>query len=187
MSRDLTAGMTSALTATTVRPALLFEGQFVATTVRYWTGIGTLAWDGHNWLGIGDLIEVAAVDESDDLAANGVAIKLSGATSDAIEEAFDDMRNGTTGIIRLALLDDTGSVIADPAVLFRGRLDVPEIDDSDPGKPLITISYESELIDLERPRLRQFTNQDQMALYPGDTGLRYVAALQDYEVKFGMR
>ena len=86
-----------------------------------------------------------------------------------------------------ALLTEAGAIIADPKVIFRGRLDVAEIDDSNPDEPIINLSYENELIDLERPREWRYTDEHQQQLYPGDTGLKGIAALQNRELVWGRR
>lgn len=185
MSRDLTTDMANAVQASTVRPILLFEGEYVTTTVRYWTGIGTLSWDGQSWLGVGNLIEATPIQETDDVKASGISIKLNGASIAAITEAFTEMRSGKAGSIRLGLLTEAGAVIDRPKIIFRGRLDLVEVDDSDPGKPVLMLAYEHELIDLKRPREWRFTGAHQQKLHAGDTGCRFVAALQDAQLTWG--
>jgi hypothetical protein len=74
--------------------------------------------------------------------------------------------------------------VADPVLQFEGRLDVPAIEDGE-DTATIAISYESELIDLERARERRYTPEDQAIDYPGDLGFAYVAALQDAQITWG--
>ena len=183
--RNLTTAMSNAVAASTVTPILLFEATFGDATGYYWTGIGDLAWNGHTWLGVGTLIELAPFDETVDLQATGVSITTKAVASADVAAALADMRNGTAGSIRLALLDSAGAILADPKIVFRGRLDTAEIDDSDPENPVIKLQYENEMIDLERPREWRYTDEHQQQLHSGDTGLRYVAALQDQDVIWG--
>ena len=49
----------------------------------------------------------------------------------------------------------------------------------------IELTVESRLIDLQRQRERRFTDADQKYFYPGDTGLQYVAGLQDQVIYWG--
>ena len=49
----------------------------------------------------------------------------------------------------------------------------------------ISLSAESRLIDLERARVRRYTNNDQQNQFAGDTSLRFVADLQDKEIAWG--
>lgn len=187
MSRDLTVAMAAAIADPNVRPLLLFEALYGDTTVRYWTGIGNLDWNSQTWQGVGTLIECSEVDETDDVKAQGITLKVRGVTAGDIEVALAELRGGKSGSIRLALLDDAGAIINAPKVMFRGRLDVAEIDDTDPETPVINLGYEHELVDLERPREWRFTHEHQQQLYPGDTGLRFIAGLQDKELLWGRR
>lgn len=79
---------------------------------------------------------------------------------------------------RAEIIMDDAVVIADPFLAFEGRLDVPDIID-DGETCTVTVSYESRLIDLERPRERRITHEDQQIDYPGDRFREYVAGLQD--------
>lgn len=212
MSRNLSSAMVTAVAASTVQPLLLFEALFGSTTVRYWTGIGTLEWNSYSWQGVGTLIDCSPVEESDDVKAQGITLKVKGVSSADVAVALDEIAGGAAGSIRLGLLapDDVlgdpatggvlgdpatglmvgspgGGMIADPKIIFRGRLDVGEIDDSNPEEPIIVLSYENELIDLERPREWRFTDEAQTALHADDTALRWIAGLQDQELVWGRR
>lgn len=187
MSRDLTVAMAAAVAASDVRPILLFEAVYTSGIVRFWTGLGDLSWNGYTWQGVGDLIGHTPVDETDEIKAQGISITVKGITAGDVATALSELAGGAAGSIRLALLDSSGAIIADPKIIFRGRLDQPEIDDSDPENPVINLSYEHELIDLERPREWRYTDQHQQQLYPGDTGLSRIAQLQDRELIWGRR
>jgi hypothetical protein len=74
--------------------------------------------------------------------------------------------------------------VADPYLVFDGRMDVMTIEDA--GETAnISLSAESRLIDLERARVRRYTNNDQQNQFAGDTSLRFVADLQDKEIAWG--
>lgn len=77
-----------------------------------------------------------------------------------------------------------GTIIADPDERFTGRADVMALSD-DGQTATITLSVESRLIDLQRPRSRRYTHDDQQIYYPADLGLQYVADLQDKEFTWG--
>ena len=187
MSRNLTEAMAAAMVAGTVAPILLFEAEFSSGTVHYWTGIGDLEWNALTWRGIGDLIECAPVDETNDLKAQGIALTVKGISSADVAIALNELRGGQDGAIRLALLEDSGAVIANPKILFRGRMDIGEIDDTDPEKPVILLTYEHELINLRRPREWRLTDEHQRKLFTDDIGMRWMAGLQDKELVWGQR
>ena len=62
-------------------------------------------------------------------------------------------------------------------LLVKGKLDVME-DSELPGSALITVTAENRLIDLDRPKRRTYTPEDQKVLYSTDSFFDEVAALQ---------
>ena len=170
MARDLTAGVITQLQAASVEVGVLFEGEFASGWVRLWSGVGTL-------------LGISGIDETNEIRASGLTVSLSGVPSDLLSAALGDARSGKTGRVYLAFFSG-GSIVADPILQFEGRLDVPAIEDG-PDTATISISYESELIDLERARERRYTPEDQAIDFPGDLGFDYVAALQDAQITWG--
>lgn len=183
MARDLTASVITQLQAASVEVGVLFEGEFASGWVRLWSGVGTLSWDGKSWSGVGTLLGISGIDETNEIRASGLTVSLSGVPSDLLSAALGDARSGKTGRVYLAFFSG-GSIVADPILQFEGRLDVPAIEDG-PETATISISYESELIDLERARERRYTPEDQAIDFPGDLGFDYVAALQDAQITWG--
>jgi hypothetical protein len=183
MARDLTAGVITQLQAASVEVGILFEGEFASGWVRLWSGVGTLSWDSKSWSGVGTLLGISGIDETNEIRASGLTVSLSGVPSDLLSAALGDARSGKTGRVYLAFFSG-GSIVADPILQFEGRLDVPAIEDG-PDTATISISYESELIDLERARERRYTPEDQAIDFPGDLGFDYVAALQDAQITWG--
>lgn len=184
MSRNITTDMANGISAPVVRPILLFELEF--STINYlWSGVGTLSWNGHDWLGIGNMLEISAVEETDSIEAKGFTLRLSGAAPDQIELALEELQTQRYGIVRLGLFNEAGSIVSTPKILGRGQLDVGEIDDSDPSKPIINLQYENELIDLERAREWRYTDEHQKLLHNGDPSLRRISQYADLVIYWG--
>ncbi len=80
-----------------------------------------------------------------------------------------------------------GGLIDPPKILFKGRFDTAVHDDGDPSAPVLTVGFESDQIDLERPKERRFTDAAQKALYPGDRAGEFIAKLQDDDIVWGRR
>lgn len=190
--RDLTAAVQAALQQGTIRPALFYEGEFVTAGspseepafLRMWSGIGTISWNGYDWTGAGNLASFSPIDETRELQAKGFTVGLSGMPSSLISTMLSAVRQGKPGTIWLAFFEADGSMIADPYKLARGLFDVSVIEDN--GETCsISVQYESRLINLERPRLRFYTTEDQKIDYPTDRGFEFVAALQDKTILWG--
>jgi hypothetical protein len=178
VSRDLTAGLEAELTADALRPVLFYEGVFASGTLRLWSGVGTVSWNSKSWVGAGNLLGISEIEETTEIRAAGVTVSLSGLNPSIISAALGQARQGLAGRVWIGALTAAGAIVADPFMAYEGRLDVPEIERS--GETCtVAISYESRLIDLERPRERRITHEDQQIDFPGDRGREYVASLQD--------
>lgn len=181
MARGLTAGLLAEITAGTLRPVFFYEGEFSGGTLRLWSGAGSIGWNSQTWLGAGGLLSISEIQETTEVRAAGVTLALSGLDTSIIAIALAQARQGLAGKVWIGALDASNAVIADPFLAYEGRLDVPEI--ADEGETCtVTVSYESRLIDLERPRERRITHEDQQIDYPGDLGREYVAGLQNAEI-----
>jgi hypothetical protein len=184
MARDLTASVQAAIDAAEVKPFLLFEGNFSSGTVRMWSGYGDLSWNGFTWVGAGNLAAVSPVNENDEIRANGITVSLSGIPSEMISLVLNEVGQGRLGRLYIGFLDASDAIIADPILSFEGRLDVPALEDNG-ETAMITITYESRLIDLQRARESRYTNEEQKRLYPGDVGFEFVPYLQDVVLNWG--
>lgn len=184
MSRALTASLLAQIQAGTVQPIIFFEGEFSSGFVRAWSGIGDLGWDSKTWAGVGNFMGMSPITETGDVQAVGIVVSLSGVPASLTSTVYSEARQGKPGKVWLGAFDSSGAVIADPYLTFSGRLDVPT--DEDDGETVkISISYESRLVDLERPRERRYTPEDQAIDYPTDKGFEFVAGLQDAQLVWG--
>jgi hypothetical protein len=88
------------------------------------------------------------------------------------------------GKVWIGFFDSAGALIADPYLAFQGRFDVPDILDAG-EQATISARYESRLADLDRPRERRYTDEDQSLDYPTDPGFEFVTRLPDKQVIWG--
>lgn len=184
MARNLSGPFLAETLAAGLSPIFLFELETASGTSRAWTGFGTLNWNGVDWTGLGNLLGMSPVSESGDIEAHGVAISLSGIPSALVSLALADVRQGKPVRIWIAALDAAGAVLADPHKHFDGRFDTAIIDEG-AETATITVQAENRLIDLERPRTRRYTPEDQAIEFPADRGLEYVASIQDKALVWG--
>ena len=184
MARSLTAAALAETQAAQLSPILLFKAQFTSGYVYLWSGMGDLTWDGQTWQGIGVLGGVSEIEETTDIKANGIRVSLSGVPSNMISIALAEVRQNKPCFVYIGFLSASGTIIIDPYQLFAGRLDVPEINDS-ADTAVLTITAENRLIDLDKARMRYYTDADLKIDYPTDKGFEYVSAIQDIEIEWG--
>ena len=189
MSRALSAEMLAVATADIVRPIYLVKAEFDSTppedrNLYLWSGFGDLTFNGKNYLGVGNLLSISAVDESTDLTATGASVVLSGIQSTLLAIARDEDYQGRPITIYLGALDDTGDLIASPTVLFSGFMDVMTIAEAGETST-ISVTAENKLIAFDRSYVRRYTAEDQKIDYPNDMGFEFVAKIADQEIIWG--
>lgn len=186
MARNITTAFRNAITADTVAAVLLFSAEFDEGDVNFWSGYGDITWNSITFTGAGDLGTMSEIEETDAIQANGIAFQLSGIPSSLVSAALSYAYQGRPVKLWLAPTDlSTGAIIADPFLSFSGKMDTMTIEEG-ADTATITLTAESDLVDLNRPRERRYTHEDQIAEYPGDLGLEYVAGLIDKEISWGV-
>ena len=126
---------------------------------------------------------ISPIEETVEVAARGVNLALNGINSSLVSVALTESYQGRTAQVYFGVIS-SGAVVSDPYLVFDGRMDVMTIEDAGETAS-ISLSAESRLIDLERARVRRFTDNDQQNQFSGDTSLRFVASLQDKEIAWG--
>jgi hypothetical protein len=183
MARDLEAAVITELDAATLRPVIFYEGVFTGGTLRLWSGVGSIDWNSLTWVGAGNLLGISDISETADLRANGITLSLSGLPSATIAIALAQAQMGLAGSVWLGMMSAAGVVIADPYMAFKGKLDVPSIEDNG-DTCVVSVSYEHQLIDLERPRIRRWTHDDAQIDYAGELGFQFMTQLQNQSIEF---
>jgi hypothetical protein len=170
--------------------AILAELDFASGFARAWTGVGPLRWNDRVFLGTGDLIGVGTVEETIEARSSGITLTLSAAAMGdqagfILEQALAEANSfqGRPVRVWLALLADDATLLAAPVPLAEMRMDTMAIVDGRDAR--ITLTAEGELGDLDRPRTRRYTNEDQQAEFLGDRGLEYVPSVQELQFKWG--
>ena len=76
--RTLSADMVTEVTTVQLAPVILVSLSFPSAYTRLWTGYGTLTYAGVPYLGIGTFGSISPIEETTDLAARGISMRLSG-------------------------------------------------------------------------------------------------------------
>ena len=180
MSRDLTPTTIAALDGAVIYPFFAVELFFDGQTIRAWTGQGTLTLgDGTEWVGAGQLLSISSIEETQEMAAKGASITLTGIPSNLISLALTQPYQGRVCKIYFGVM---GEQIFNE--LFSGYMDQMNIEDG-ADYATIEMKIESKLIDLERARVARFTSGYQKSVYPSDLGLDFIEDLQDKQIVWG--
>ncbi len=184
MSRAISTAVADALAADNV-PILIFVSMdFPDAMLRLCNAGYTVAWDGHEWLGAGQVASMDPIQETSELQANGLRFTLSGVPPENIALALGQHYQGRACKVWLAPLDaSTFLPLTDPMLVFSGRMDTMDIQVGETAT--IQVSAESRLADWDRPRVRRYNHADQIARYPDDKGFEFVEKVVDMEILWG--
>ena len=186
MTRTLASGMTTEVAKQQLAPIMFVSMDFQSGFVRAWNGIGTISWSGYDWVGGGQFMAISSIEETQSVEATAINLTLSGVPSAMVAIAYADYSQGRAVRVYLGMMNvSAGTIISDPIQIFAGRMDL--IGDSDDGNTAtITVTAESNLADLDRVRVRYYTDQDQQRIFEADRSLRYMSSIQDRPVYWGV-
>ena len=206
MSRDLSTITIENIEQDVVYPFFAVELQFDGINIlRMWTGQGTLVLeDGTEWVGLGTLLNISAIEETSEMSVKGASITLTGVPSDVLSLALSQPYQGRVAKIYFGtftqgaltqeggpyiLLQGGGKIELESGStgfnkIFSGYMDQMNIEEG-AETSTIELMVENKLIDLERARVARFTSGYQKSVYPGDLGLDFIEDLQDKRIPWG--
>ena len=200
MARDITTAFKNSIEGSLVKPIVGIELEFSDGTLRFWNGYGNLTMTAGGsskvFTGAGDMLGASEIEESSTLkvikqvsstlSMSGVTLTLAGIKTSIISTALGANYTNRKGAIYLGLFDTSNNVIADVYTLFKGNMDVMNIQEGS-DTCLITLKLESRLITFEKPSNRMYTNEDQKIDFTSDLGFEFIPDLQDKEITWGKK
>ena len=188
MARNITTAFKNAITSKVVRPIMAVELDFSDGVLRMWNGYGnlTMTADGSSktFTGQGDLLSLTSIDESSTLSMSGITLTFAGIKSSLISTALSAGYTNRNGAVYLGLFDASQNVIADVYTIFKGKMDVLNIQEG-PLTSVITLKLESRLVTFEKASNRMYTLEDQQVDFANDVGFEFIPDLQDKEIIWG--
>jgi hypothetical protein len=198
--RELFSGTRVEVRAAAKRPAWFVEAEFRTVTLRMWSGMGTIQWNGQTWYGPGTapvaapggitgsaFVEIERVTETTGVEATGLKIHVSQFPSALLRYCVDELKVGKQFNIWLGFLDLAGTTLVDePVPWFSGWMDAADVNQA-PDKARITLTIENEMRRLQIPLRRLVTVEDQHSDFPTDNMFKYVAGLKNWKGTWGAR
>lgn len=183
MVRALSAAMAAELAKARTRPFLLVELDFASAAMRLTTRGRDVTFNGNLYSGNGALLGISEIEETTEVSPAGHTITLA-ATAELRNIIANEFFQGRRASLWLGFNDDAGAVVEVPIPVAGGIIDGADYID-DPAAPLVRIAIATRLRDMTIARERRWSSEDQKAVFPGDTGLRYVEAIQEFELRSG--
>ena len=188
MARDITSAFNTAIKSTNVRPIFAVELEISDGTLRFWGGYGSLTMtaggSSKTFTGTGDLLGFTPIQETSTLQMSGVTISMTGIKSSIISSILSAQYTNRNGTVYMGLFDSNKGVIADVYTLFKGKMDVANIQEQ-ADTSIVTLNIESRLVQFDLPLNRLYTLEDQQVDFSNDLGFEFIPDLQDKEIIWG--
>ena len=160
------------------------KAEFDSDDILIWTGTDDLIINSETYIGAGSLLTISSMEETTELASNGVVVTISGMDATVVNLALTENYQNRPITIFLGYVMGGTNEVAGTITLFKGRMTSLVINDTPAGSS-VTIDSESRLVDLDRPSHFRYTKESQNFLHSGDTSLNRVSSLQDKQIVWG--
>lgn len=178
MDRDLTAAVKAEVAKSVLSMAHLVTVYLDEYVIRITDYDRTIVWGADQWLPTGGLLDLGEVEESAELKEQKLAVTLSGIDQVYVALFLSQNYLHRTVTVHRALLTETGAVIADPHLYFKGTMDEPVLNESpDAGTSLMTVQVVSNLAGNGRSPGRHTNDSEQQVCFPGDRGFKFVSKI----------
>ena len=185
MTRTYTAAVNSYLSEPVHELKLLADITFTNTTMRVWTGVGSLMVGATHYDGVGHFGGIERVSENPNNFTAPVKMWLTAVDSANLSEALSERLFGKAVVIRRCWLNDR-TVVNTPEEWYRGVMGEVRLvrGDSERGN-YIEVGVQTKLDRQRKPTY--YTKEDLAMTYSGDTFFNYTDQIQGTKALWGQR
>jgi hypothetical protein len=172
MTRSLGATNLSHIDSGHTHPVLMGKFLFDGGAVYAHTGLGTIVFESNNYLGVGSLAGLSGLEETESIVPAPVKVQLNGLDSALTLEALDAANYGAKVTLYIGYRNDDGTLIADPWVFYKGRVENSNLIRGVANSINVTIQHD--LAILNRNIGTKYTDEEQQRRYSGDLAFETV-------------
>lgn len=199
MSRNLASNTATSYAAAHVNPILFAKLEFdtgtpnETGTIRLHNGLGTYTWDANDgagqqsWQGTGDLGQISAIEEGDQISPYSIELTLSGVDATLAAEAVRETYYQRPVTLYIGALNDSDALVATPDVIWTGFIDTMDVVIGGSDGDTIKLTAESELAMFDRSANYLYTNAQQQSDSQGDTFFTHLQEMEDLTLDWGRR
>ena len=182
MTRSLTAGVIAELATNKLNPVeLIYLG--ISTGTYYTDHYKNLTFDGNTYTASSLFLGSSEVQENADVAVNTLSLKFSGADTTIISLLLNNNYMNKPVKVYRGFLNDSQELIADPFLLFDGRISSFTLEE-DTTSSSVNIIIASHWADFEKTSGRRTAENSQKIYFPNDKGMEF-ASKTAQRIKWG--
>jgi len=178
MARNLTSAIQLASEKNRISTCHLLTVYLDAQTLTWCDYHRSVTYDSSEYSSAGSLLSIDGLNEVSDISVNTVTVTLSAVDTANIALVLANRYIDRRITIHRAFFDDNDALIADPVLVFDGKMNRPAIEeDPEQRSATITVEASNQFSDFERKPGRHTSDADQQAYFPGDKGFEYATQL----------
>ena len=160
------------------QPIHLIDVVFDDTTHRLTDAFIPITFDGNAYSALGYLLNFSVIEETSEILANRLSIQLSGVGSQFVSEVLTPDYIDRQVIIRKGFLNSSNALIADPIIIFDGRMDNPSISENgSDGSATVTLTASNQFINFTMINGRYTNNSSQQLFYENDNFFSFASEI----------
>ena len=171
MARGLTSGVKSELATNKINPVNLIYIN-VGGGQRFTDHYKDITYDGNTYLASSLFLGLSEVSESPEVSVDSITIAFTGADQTIISLLLNNEYMDKEAEIYKGFLNTAQTIIADPFLLFKGRIESFSLEE-DENSSTLSISISSHWADFERTQGRSTNNNSQQLHFSTDLGFDY--------------
>jgi len=182
MTRGLSASLITELVTNKLNPVeLIYLG--ISTGSYYTDHYKNIVYDGDTYLASSLFLGSSEVQENADVAVNTLTVKFSGADQTIISLLLNNNYMNKVAKVYRGFLDDSQALIADPFLLFDGRISNFTLEENATTSS-VNIVISSHWADFEKISGRRTAENSQKLYFPNDKGMEF-ASKTAQKIKWG--
>jgi hypothetical protein len=182
VSRNISATNLAEINASHLHPVTLVKIEFDEPVYAH-SGIGTITFDGNDYIGVGKLGQIDGSKESEALRPTSLRITLSGIDDTRIAEALRSGNYGDKVTIYEGYRQDDGTLVDDPIIVWKGKHEHSGVIAGDESSVSLTVQHDLAILD-EKDGSR-FSDEDQQRRYPSDNAFQFVHSMATIKLLWG--
>jgi len=160
------------------RPVHLAEVIFDDENVYMNDGYKDIVYDSKTYIAVGHFMGFSNIVEAVEVIVSKVTLSLSGVDQSMISRFLNKEYLDRTVKIYTAFLNSSQTLIANPVLIFEGRMDTPVIaDDPIGGSSIVSVTATNTWVDFTRKTGRHTNHEEQQIFFTGDKGFEYASEI----------
>ena len=184
MARSLTSAVKTELATNKLNPiTLVYLGIGVGS--RFTDHYKDITYDSNTYTSSSLLLGISDIGESNEVAVDSVTVAFTGADQTIISLLLNNDYMDKEAEIYKGFLDSSQALIADPFLLFKGRIESFAIDE-DANSSQVSVSIASHWSDFDKVKGRKTNTNSQQLFFANDVGFDF-SSQSVQEIKWGRK